>query len=90
MFNVCSTYSVWSLEAKKEGRRPKDGEIKTACAQGCPTNAIVFGDYNDPKQQISQASKTSVDHTTCYWNQQRTNHQCILSNKSLEPYGNRN
>jgi len=35
------------LDAKKEGRPVKDGEIQTACAESCPTNAIVFGDLND-------------------------------------------
>ena len=34
------------LTAKKEGRELKDGEVNTACAQTCPTNAITFGDYN--------------------------------------------
>ena len=42
------------LDAKKEGRRIKDGEVKTACAQSCPTNAIVFGDYNDPESEINK------------------------------------
>lgn len=42
------------LEAKKEKRRPKDGEIQVACAQACPTEAIIFGDMNDGESLISQ------------------------------------
>lgn len=45
------------LTAKKESRRIVDGELKTACAQTCPTNAITFGDYNDSKSQISSMFK---------------------------------
>ena len=41
------------LEAKKDGRMLTDGEFTTACAQACGSNAIVFGDVNNPKSEVS-------------------------------------
>src|SRR5690606_3700421 len=40
--------------AKVEDRTIRDGEIKTACQQACPTDAIVFGNINDPDSRVSQ------------------------------------
>ncbi len=42
------------LEAKKQGRPLRDGEVQTACQQACPTGAIVFGDLNDPNARVSK------------------------------------
>jgi molybdopterin-containing oxidoreductase family iron-sulfur binding subunit len=40
--------------AKLEGRAIAEGEIKTACSQSCPGNAIVFGDLENPESRISK------------------------------------
>ncbi len=42
------------LRAKAEGRRIRDGEVKTACQQACPTGAIRFGDGADPQSEVAQ------------------------------------
>ncbi|PYT02073.1 MAG: hypothetical protein DMF65_07565 [Acidobacteria bacterium] len=42
------------IEAEKRGDKVKDGEIKTACQQTCPTEAIVFGDLNDPTSRVAR------------------------------------
>ncbi len=44
------------IEAKNNRRQVRDGEIRTACQQVCPTGAIVFGNLNDPHSAVARAA----------------------------------
>lgn len=61
------TYCVQRIEnakitADKENRLVHDGEITTACAQACPTNAIVFGNLADRNSLVSQLKREPHDY----------------------------
>jgi molybdopterin-containing oxidoreductase family iron-sulfur binding subunit len=42
------------IQAKLEDRPIRDGDVMTACQAACPTQAIVFGDINDPTSRVAQ------------------------------------
>ena len=62
------TYCVQRIQAAKiqseiEGRQVRDGEIVTACQSVCPTEAIVFGNINDPNSKVSKLKALERDYS---------------------------
>ena len=50
------------IEADKENRAIRDGEIVVACQQACPTNAISFGNLNDPQSAVAKQKAEERDY----------------------------
>jgi MoCo/4Fe-4S cofactor protein with predicted Tat translocation signal len=42
------------IDAEKRDRPIRDGEIVTACESACPSEAIVFGNANDPNSRVGK------------------------------------
>ncbi len=50
------------IEADKNNRAIEDGEIVTACQQACPTDAILFGNINDPNSRVAKKKAEERDY----------------------------
>ena len=74
------------IEAKKQDRKIRDGEVVTACQGVCPTEAIVFGDINDPESQVSRrkAEKLNYGMLTDLNTRPRTTYLAKLRNPNPE------
>jgi molybdopterin-containing oxidoreductase family iron-sulfur binding subunit len=46
--------SAARIEADKQNRPIRDGEIQTACQQACPAAAITFGNLNDKSSRVAK------------------------------------
>jgi molybdopterin-containing oxidoreductase family iron-sulfur binding subunit len=62
------TYCVQRIQAAKiqsevDGRPVREGEIVTACQSVCPTEAIVFGNVNDPNSKVSKMKALERDYS---------------------------
>ena len=47
------------LAAQHSGQPLADGDIRTACQQACPAQAIVFGDLQDPASAVAKLRNSS-------------------------------
>jgi len=50
------------IEAEKQNRPVRDGDIVTACESACPAQAIVFGNINDPNSRVAQLKKQTRNY----------------------------
>lgn len=51
------------IEAGKENRPVRDGEVVTACQQACPSRAITFGNIRDPKSEVSRVRSSNLNYS---------------------------
>ena len=75
------------IEGRKDNnRRVRDGEVITACQSVCPTEAITFGDMNDPNSRVSIKKKDERNYVLLNElnTQPRTTYLAGLKNQNKE------
>jgi MoCo/4Fe-4S cofactor protein with predicted Tat translocation signal len=74
------------IAAKLDDRQIRDGDILTACQAACPTNAIVFGNINDPGSQVSKQKSSPRNYTLLSElnNRPRTSYLALVRNPNAE------
>ncbi|MBV8737529.1 MAG: TAT-variant-translocated molybdopterin oxidoreductase [Alphaproteobacteria bacterium] len=50
------------IEADKQNILVPDGAVMTACQQSCPTQAIIFGNRNDPESAVVRRKSSPLDY----------------------------
>jgi molybdopterin-containing oxidoreductase family iron-sulfur binding subunit len=77
------------VAAKLEDRQIRDGEVLTACQSACPTDAIVFGNINDPSSRVAGLKTNPLNYRLLLElnTRPRTSYLAIVRNPNpeLEP-----
>jgi molybdopterin-containing oxidoreductase family iron-sulfur binding subunit len=50
------------IDSERENRQVRDGEIQTACQATCPTEAIIFGNINDPNSRVTKMKAEKLNY----------------------------
>jgi molybdopterin-containing oxidoreductase family iron-sulfur binding subunit len=50
------------VAAKLDDRQIRDGEVVSACQSACPTDAIVFGNINDPNSRVAKLKASNLNY----------------------------
>jgi molybdopterin-containing oxidoreductase family iron-sulfur binding subunit len=74
------------VNSKLEDREIRDGEVVTACQAACPTDAIVFGNINDPQSRVAQTKKSALNYSLLadLNTKPRTSYLAIVRNPNTE------
>ncbi len=77
------------IEAEKQGRLVQEGDIQTSCQAACPTEAIVFGNLNDPNSRVlkMKAEKRNYGLLADLNTRPRTTYLATLRNPNPEVEG---
>jgi molybdopterin-containing oxidoreductase family iron-sulfur binding subunit len=72
------------IDSRIAGGAIKDGRVITACQQACPTEAIAFGDLNDPDSKVVQLKRDARSFEVLHdlGTRPRTSHLARLTNKN--------
>ena len=74
------------IRSQVEGRYIREGEVKTACQQSCPTDAIVFGNINDAHSEVAKRKAENLNYALLAElnTRPRTTYTAVLRNPNPE------